>query len=80
MAAALRPRSSRGPARSQQTTLPALLELAVRTAPSLQTAKLDIEIAEAQIQQTWERHDYFLAGNVSASWTQSGLVGGITIG
>ena len=47
-----------GEARS--TTLPELLQVAVRQAPSLASATIDIEIAEARIQQTWSRNDWLV--------------------
>ena len=65
----------------KQTTLPDLLQVAVRTAPALQSAKLDIEIAQAQIQQTWARHDWFVAAQAVGSWSESvPLAGGVAIG
>ena len=64
----------------KQTSLPDLLQLAVRVSPALQNAKLDIEIAEAQIQQTWSRRDWLLRAQATGSWTQSGLVAGVTPG
>ncbi|NVB79645.1 MAG: TolC family protein [Kofleriaceae bacterium] len=65
----------------KQTTLPDLLQVAVRTAPALQTAKLDIEIANAQIQQTWGRHDWFLQLQANGTWSESvPLAGGVAIG
>ncbi len=67
-----------GPAR--QTSLPDLLQIAVRQAPALQTAKLDIAIAEAQIQQTFARHDWLFSAQLQGSWSGSGPVGGITVG
>ena len=67
-----------GPVR--QTSLPELLKVAVRQAPALETAKLDIAIAEAQIQQTWARRDWLFTAEAAGEWTGSGLVGGITIG
>ncbi|HEY5923182.1 MAG TPA: TolC family protein [Kofleriaceae bacterium] len=67
-----------GPVR--QTSLPDLLQIAVRTAPALLTAKLDIEIAQAQIQQTWSRRDWLLTAEVSGSFSQSGLVAGVALG
>jgi outer membrane protein len=67
-----------GPAK--QTSLPDLLQIAVRQAPALQTAKLDIEIAEAQIQQTWARRDWVLTAQAQGSWTGSGPVAGIAVG
>jgi outer membrane protein TolC len=48
-------------------TLPELLQLTVRQAPSLQSAKLDIAIAEARIEQTWARNDWLLAAQLTGS-------------
>lgn len=64
----------------EQTSLPNLLQLAVRLSPTLANAKLDIEIAEAQIQQTWARRDWLFNAQVLANWSQAGLVGGVTTG
>lgn len=46
------------------TTLPELLQVAVRQAPSLRNARLDIAIAEARIQQTWARYDWLINASV----------------
>lgn len=43
---------------ARATTLPELLQITVRQAPALQSATLDIAIAEARIQQTWARNDW----------------------
>jgi outer membrane protein TolC len=67
-----------GPAR--QITLPDLLQIAVRQAPSLASAKLDIEIAQAQIEQTLGRHDWLVGAQADGAWTESGLVSGVTVG
>src|SRR5262249_16597055 len=56
-------------------TLPELLQLAVRQAPPLQSAKLDIAIAEAQISETWERHAWRIQAQASGSKTESFLAG-----
>ncbi len=64
----------------QQTSLPELLQVAIRQAPALQTAKLDIAIAEAQIQQTWARHDWLFTAELQGSWSGSSPVAGITVG
>jgi outer membrane protein TolC len=64
----------------KQTSLPDLLQIAVRQSPALQTAKLDIAIAEAQIQQTWARRDWVLTAEARGQWSQSGLVAGVTVG
>jgi outer membrane protein TolC len=47
-----------GEARS--TTLPELLQFTVRQAPSLASARYDIAIAQARIEQTWGRNDWVL--------------------
>ncbi|MGE0546871.1 MAG: TolC family protein [Kofleriaceae bacterium] len=52
-----------GPARA--TTLPELLSLTVRQAPALAAAKIDIAIAEAQIQQTHARHDWTIGAQLT---------------
>ncbi len=64
----------------KQTSLPDLLQIAVRQAPALATAKLDIEIAEAQIQQTWARNDFVVGAQAYGSWSGAGVVGGIAVG
>ncbi|HSD90578.1 MAG TPA: TolC family protein [Kofleriaceae bacterium] len=64
----------------QATSLPDLLQEAVRLAPTLQSARIDIEIAEARIQQTWARRDWLVSADAQGSWTQSGLVAGIATG
>ncbi len=45
---------------ARATTLPELLQISVRQSPALQSAKLDIAIAEARIQQTWARNDWLI--------------------
>jgi outer membrane protein len=67
-----------GPVR--QTALPDLLQIAIRTSPALQNAKLDIAIAEAQIQQTWARRDWLFTAEARGSWSESGVVAGVTSG
>ena len=62
-----------GPART--TSLPELLNLAVRQAPALQSARIDIAIAEARIEQTYARDDWQLRSQVQGS-RKSGLVQG----
>jgi outer membrane protein len=57
------------------TTLPELLQVSIRQAPTLQTAKIDIAIAEARIQQTWGRNDWLLRGQAQGS----GLTDGSTV-
>lgn len=67
-----------GPAR--QTSLPELLQIAIRHAPALASAKLDIEIAQAQIERTWARNEWFVAGQANGVWTESGVVSGVAAG
>jgi outer membrane protein TolC len=66
-----------GPARP--TSLPELLQIAIREAPALQSARIDIEIAQAQIEQTWARHDWFFAADAVGDWSQAGLVSGVAV-
>lgn len=47
---------------ARATSLPELLQVTVRQAPALASARIDIAIAEAQIQQTWARNDWQLSG------------------
>jgi len=56
-------------------TLPELLQLAVRQAPALQNARIDIAVAEAQITETWARHDWLVQAQVSGSKTLSAFAG-----
>ncbi len=62
-----------GPAR--QTNLPELLQTSVRQAPALASARIDIAIAEARIEQTWSRDDWNLRSQVIGS-RSSGLFNG----
>jgi outer membrane protein TolC len=62
-----------GPPRS--TNLPELLKLAVQQAPALQSARIDISIADARIQQTWGRDDWQLNAQAVGS-RSSGLIQG----
>jgi hypothetical protein len=57
---------------ARATTLPELLQIAVRQSPALQNAKLDIAIAEARIQQTWGRHDWQLQARAQGSGLTDG--------
>jgi outer membrane protein TolC len=41
-------------------TLPEILQIAVHQAPALQSARLDVTIAEGAIMQTWSRHDWLV--------------------
>jgi outer membrane protein len=65
-----------GPAR--QTSLPALLQHAIQHSPQLQTAKIDIAIAEAQIAQNFARDDWHIDAQISAS-SSSGYFSGLRI-
>src|SRR5262245_38414789 len=56
-------------------TLPELLQNAVRQAPTLQTAKIDIQIADAQIAQTWERHAWHLQAQGTLNRTLTFFLG-----
>jgi outer membrane protein TolC len=53
----------------EAVALPDLLRLAVRQAPPLQNAKIDIEIAEAQISETWARNDWTVKAQLAGSDT-----------
>jgi outer membrane protein TolC len=65
-----------GPARA--TSLPELLQHAVQHAPDLASARIDIAIAEAQIEQTFARDDWQLRAQVLGS-SRSTFIGGFTI-
>ena len=65
---------------ARQTSLPELLQTAIRQAPALASAKLDIAIAEAQIEQTLGRHDWLIAAQANAAFTESGVVANATSG
>src|SRR5512140_2560301 len=54
---------------ARATTLPELLQISVQQAPALQSAKLDIAVAEARIQQTWARNDWLLQAKLTGSRT-----------
>jgi outer membrane protein TolC len=60
---------------ARATTLPELLQIAVRQAPELQSAIIDIAVAEAQIQQTWARNDWLLQAQLQGSRAQSFTAG-----
>jgi outer membrane protein len=57
---------------ARATTLPELLQIAMRQSPALQNAKLDIAIAEARIQQTWGRDDWQLRALAQGSGLSDG--------
>jgi outer membrane protein len=61
---------------AQATSLPALLQIAVRQAPALAGARIDVEIAEARIEQTRARGDWHIAAELDASRNSGGLVFG----
>lgn len=65
-----------GEARS--TTLPDLLQVMVRNAPALAQAKLDVAIAEARVEETWARSDWFLKAQATGSRTPGQFIGGTT--
>jgi len=65
-----------GPA--QPITLPDLLQHAVKSAPALASARLDIAIAEAQIEQTYARDDWQIRAELTARSSQ-GNISGITL-
>jgi outer membrane protein TolC len=64
---------------ARATGLPELLQVAVRQAPSLQSARLDIAVAEARIQQTWARHDWLIQAQLKGSRVNGILQGSTTI-
>jgi outer membrane protein TolC len=63
---------------AQPITLPELLQIAVRQSPALATARIDIAIAEARIEQTRSREDWLLNARLSGS-RASGFFSGIQI-
>jgi outer membrane protein TolC len=56
-------------------TLPELLGVAVKQAPALQGARIDIAVAEAQITETWVRHDWLIQAQVNGSKTLAAFAG-----
>jgi outer membrane protein len=60
-------------------TLPELLQLAIRQSPALQNATLDIAVAEAQVAETWARHDWIVQAQGSFSHTGAAIFSGIPI-
>ncbi|MEP6866567.1 MAG: TolC family protein, partial [Deltaproteobacteria bacterium] len=60
-------------------TLPGLLQLAVQHAPALASAKLDIAVAEAQIAETWARHDWRLGAQLQYSKSGSQIFSGLAL-
>jgi outer membrane protein len=61
---------------ARATTLPALLQVAVRQSPALQSARFDVAIAEARIAQTWGRNDWLLQAKLSGSYLANVVTGG----
>src|SRR5436190_3513625 len=59
-------------------TLPDLLSHAVKNAPALASARLDIAIAEAAIEQTYARDDWHIRAELQGRSSQ-GYISGITI-
>lgn len=64
---------------AQQVTLPQLLQIAIRQAPALQSAKIDLAVAEAQIAQTWARRDWTARVQVSGAKSGASLFSGFQI-
>jgi len=60
---------------ARATTLPELLQISVQQAPALQSATLDIAVAEARIQQTWARNDWLLQAKLTGSRTADSRFG-----
>jgi outer membrane protein len=60
-------------------TLPELLQLAIRQSPTLLNAKLDIAVAEAQVAETWVRHDWTVSAQVNGNHTGAAIFSGIPI-
>ena len=60
-------------------TLPELLQLAIRQSPTLLNAKLDIAVAEAQVAETWVRHDWTLTAVLNGNHTGAAIFSGIPI-
>ncbi len=61
---------------ARATSLPELLKQAVTHTPGLAGAKLDIEIAEARIQQTYSRDDWQIRASIAAQRSTGGFFGG----
>lgn len=64
---------------TKATTLGELLQVTVRQVPALASARYDIAIAEAQIEQTWARRDWTLKAQVSGQRAYGGNIEGIPI-
>jgi outer membrane protein TolC len=61
-------------------TLGELLQVAVRQAPALASARLDIEIANAQIQETWVRNDWRTQAQIQYQRQEGGVFDGVPLG
>jgi outer membrane protein TolC len=57
------------------TALPDLLQAAIRQAPALAGARIDVAIAEAQIGETFARHDWHITAQISGNKTVSAFIG-----
>lgn len=64
---------------ARATALPELLQIAIRQAPSLQSARLDIAVAEARIQQTWARNDWLIRAQLKGTRVNGLPANGFTI-
>ena len=58
-------------------TLPELLQITIRQAPNLASARIDIAVAEARIEQTWARNDWLAKAQLTGS-RSTGVVQGPT--
>ncbi len=61
-------------------TLPELLQQAIRQAPALASAKLDIAVAEAQVAETWARRDWRIGAQATYSKSGSTVFSGLALG
>lgn len=60
----------------EETSLPQLLQTAMKIAPNIQNAKIDIAVAEAQIEETFARQDWFFKAEVQGSRSPGSIIGG----
>lgn len=58
-------------------TLPELLQIAVHKSPALQSATIDIAIAEAQVAETWQRRDWTLTTQVFGAYLGATVTSGL---
>ena len=61
------------------TTLPELLQFAIQQAPALQSAKIDIAVAEAQIAETWARRDWTVRAQANGARSGTTIFSGFAI-